>query len=87
MNVLTRGGGVGTRDILAPGQGRMSDAFMQSFGRGTNTGSLQALGVPFRTLLPNVGSQYAGQAPYSLPPELQKLLDVTLEQKVGGRAP
>ncbi len=82
VNVLTRGGGVGTRDTLASGRGRMSDAFMQSFGRGTNTGSLQALGVPFRTILPNVGSQYAGRAPYTLPPALQSILDVAAQRAV-----
>lgn len=80
VNALTRGGGVGTKDILASGQGRMLDAVRQSFGRGTNTGSLQLLGVPFRTALPNAGSQYAGQAPYTLPHALQTILDVALQR-------
>jgi hypothetical protein len=58
------------------------DALMQTIGRGTNTGSINALGVPSRTLLPNLGSQYTGRAPYSLPPALQTILDV-VSQRTG----
>lgn len=83
VNTLLRGGQPGTRDVLTSGAGTPADAFMQSFGRGTNTGSLNALGVPFRTLLPNFGSQYTGQGPGTLPPELQKLLDIAAQQKAG----
>lgn len=79
VNAMTRGGGVGTRDILAPGQGRVLDALRQTLGRGTNTGSMQALGVPARTLFPNLGSQYAGRQPYTLPPALQTILDAALQ--------
>jgi hypothetical protein len=80
VNVLTRGGGAGTRDILAPGQGRVMDALLQTFGRGQG-GATQFIGAPLRTALPNVGSQYAGRAPYSLPPALQSVLDIALQQK------
>jgi hypothetical protein len=52
-------------------------------GRGTNTGSLNVLGVPFRTMLPNFGSQYTGQAPQALPPYLQNLLDITAQRHAG----
>ena len=79
------GGQPGTRDVLASGAGTAADAAMQSLGRGTNTGSMQALGTPLRTVFPGVGSQYTGRAPYTLPPNLQAILDVVL-QRSGGAA-
>lgn len=79
VNVLTRGGGIGTRDILASGQGRMRDALLQTIGRGTNTGSVNMLGVPVRTFTPNVGSEYAGTAPYTMPPALRTILDLATQ--------
>jgi hypothetical protein len=83
VNRVLAGGQPGTRDYLTSGAGSPSDAFMQSMGRGTNTGSLNVLGVPFRTMLPNFGSQYTGQAPQALPPYLQNLLDITAQRHAG----
>jgi len=71
----------GTRDILTPGGGGVTDAFMQTFGRGQG-GSPQLLGAPLRTALPNLGSQYTGRRPFSLPPQVQELLDVVLQKKM-----
>jgi len=82
---LLSGGQPGTRDFLTPGAGTMGEAARQSIGRGTNTGSVQAIGLPLRTALPNLGSQYTGRAPYTLPPALQAILDVAL-QRMGGAA-
>lgn len=82
---ITRGAGPLATDVMEPGLGRMSDAARQSLGRGTNTGSLQTIGVPLRTLIPGVGRQYAGQEPYALPQKLQAILDVVM-QKAGGSA-
>lgn len=83
-NQMLRGGQPGEVDRLVSGSGRATDALMQWL-RGSNTGFTQTVGVPLRTALPNVGSQYAGRAPYSLPPQLQAILDVVL-QKSGGAA-
>jgi hypothetical protein len=82
LDTMTRGAGQG-RDVLPAGSGGMLDAAMQSFGRGQNTGSAQFLGVPLRTLLPNVGAQYTGRQPLSLPPALQQALDVVLQRQAG----
>ncbi|HYE92553.1 MAG TPA: hypothetical protein VEA38_16105, partial [Terriglobales bacterium] len=70
------------RDKLASGAGGPLDA-AREWARGTNTGATQVVGVPLRTILPNLGSQYVGRAPFSLPPALQAILDVAL-QKAGG---
>jgi hypothetical protein len=72
----------GTRDILTPGAGGVTDAFMQTFGRGQG-GSPQMLGAPLRTVLPNLGSQYTGRRPFSIPPQLQELLDVIFQRQAG----
>lgn len=85
VNRVLGGAQPGTRDVLASGSGTASDAAMQSVGRGTNTGSMNAVGVPVRTALPGVGNQYTGQAPYTLPPRLQAIVDVVLS-KMGGAA-
>ena len=82
VNVLTRGAGEG-KDVLSSGQGGVMDALMQTLGRGTNSGAMGMLGVPLRTALPNVGSQYAGRQPYSLSPVLQQALDVVLQRQAG----
>jgi len=74
--VVTRGGPLGTVDIPVPGAGRMGTAAMQTFGRGTQTGSTSILGVPLRTLLPNIGAEYAGRAPFTPSALVQYLLDV-----------
>jgi len=79
VNVLTRGAGQG-QDILASGRGGMLDAFRQTFGRGTNSGAAGYLGVPLRTLLPNIGSEYVGRQPYSFPPALQQILDLAVQR-------
>lgn len=81
LNVLTRGAGAG-KDVLAPGRGGMLDAAMQVFGRGTNSGAAGYLGVPLRTLAPNIGSQYVGRPPLQLPPALQQVLDLALQQAI-----
>jgi hypothetical protein len=74
----------GTRDILTPGGGGVTDAFFQTFGRGQG-GSPQLLGVPLRTALPNLGSQYTGRRPFSMPPQLQELFDAVLQRTMGGQ--
>ena len=71
-------------DRMALGGGGPLDALMQVL-RGQNTGFSQTWRVPIATVLPNLGSQYAGRAPYSLPPALQAILDVAL-QRMGGSA-
>jgi hypothetical protein len=82
LNVMTRGAGQG-QDVLASGRGGMLDALQQTIGRGTNSGAMGYLGVPLRTALPNIGSQYTGRRPFSLPPQIQELLDVALQRKAG----
>lgn len=72
----------GTRDILASGGGSPTDAFMQTFGRGQG-GSPQLIGAPLRAVLPNVGSQYTGRQPYSLPNVLQQALDAFMQRGTG----
>jgi len=65
----------GTRDILASGAGTPLTALLQTLGRGTMSGSVNALGVPIRTALPNVGSEYTGRAAFTVAPELQSLFN------------
>lgn len=77
---LNRGGEPGTVDILTPLQGHAGDAARSAFGRGRNTGSTQLLGVPLRSALPNIGSQYAGQTPYTMPPLLRAILDAATRE-------
>lgn len=74
----------GTRSVMAPGAGGVSDAMAQVYGRGQG-GAPQILGSLLRTALPNIGYEAAGRAPYTLPPALQAILDVGL-QKAGGAA-
>lgn len=83
VNGVLGGGQPGTRDLVAPGSGSSASAFM-SWLRGTNTGSTQAARLPLTLGAPNIGSQYTGQAPYTLPPALQSILDVVM-QKAGDR--
>lgn len=82
---ITRGAGPLATDIMEPGLGRSLDAAQQSIGRGANTGSLQVVGVPLRTLIPGLGRQLAGRAPYAPPAPLQAILDAAL-QRAGGAA-
>jgi hypothetical protein len=51
----------GTRDILTSGAGTPMSALMQTLGRGTNSGSINTLGVPLRTALPGLGSEWTGR--------------------------
>ena len=69
--VLYRGAPIGSVDILPPGAGRVTDALTNVFGRGAG-GSPSALSVPLRTILPNIGAQYTGRPPLSLPPGAQR---------------
>ena len=85
VNVAFRGGSpADRRDRLSQGAGGPFDA-LKTWARGSNTGFW---GLPMalgRVLAPNIGSQYAGRAPYTASPALQAILDVTL-QKAGGAA-
>jgi hypothetical protein len=74
----------GTRSLMAPGGGGVGDALGQVYGRGQG-GAPQVGGSLLRTILPNIGYQAAGRAPYTPPPYLQAILDVAL-QKAGGAA-
>jgi hypothetical protein len=60
-------------DRLAGGAGGMLDALMRMGRQGGGFGTTAAL--PFQTLLPNIGSKYAGTAPYTAPTGIQILLD------------
>lgn len=71
---LLRGGPLGSSDRLTSGEGGPLDALME-VARGRNTGASQYVRVPVSTVLPNVGSQYAGTAPYSPPDAAKALLD------------
>lgn len=73
---VLRGGQLGTGSRITSGAGTLLTAAMQTFGRGTNSGATGYLGVPLRTALPNVGSQYTGQKPFTIPPLLKSILDV-----------
>jgi hypothetical protein len=86
LDTMTRGAGQG-QDVLPSGSGHMLDALMQAFGRGQNTGAAQYLGVPLRTLLPNIGAQYTGRQPLNLPPVLQQALDLALQRQMTGVTP
>jgi hypothetical protein len=79
VNQVLGGGQPGTRDLLAPGSGAMASPIL-SWLRGTNTGAMQAARLPLATAAPNIGSQYTGRLPYTLPPELQAILDVAMRQ-------
>lgn len=74
----------GTRSIMAPGGGGATDALAQVYGRGQG-GAPQLIGSPLRTLLPNIGYEAAGRAPYTLPPAVQAIIDAGL-QRAGGAA-
>lgn len=79
VNQLLQGGQQGTRDLLTPGAGEPTSALMQVYGRGQG-GAPAIPGSALRTLLSNVGSQYTGRAPYSLPPQLQAILDIMMQK-------
>jgi hypothetical protein len=48
-------------------------ALMQTLGRGTNSGSINTLGVPLRTALPGIGSEWTGR-PIGSDPGIEALL-------------
>lgn len=75
VDTVTRGGGLGYRDVLAPGPGGITDAF-SSWLRGQNTGATQMMRVPLATVLPNIGSEYAGRVPFTPTERLKKILDI-----------
>lgn len=66
VRIVFRGGDVGTRDVVNRTMTGVGDAAAQLFrqGGGSSTGAL----LPARTVLPGLGNQYTGTAPYSLPP-------------------
>jgi len=72
-DTMLRGGAPGEVDRLAGGPGGLLDALLQMGRQGGGFGTTAAL--PFRTALPNVGSRYAGTAPYTAPAGAQALLD------------
>lgn len=78
--VLYRGAPLGAGDIMASSTGNMSSAANQLLRSGGGTGTLGVLAP--RTLLPNVGSEYAGRAPFSLGPATQTGLDLGIERLV-----
>lgn len=84
VEAVTRGGRLGERDELVPGPGRMSDTLRMMLSR--KGGTPLALAAPVTTLLPNLGSRYAGRAPYTAPTPLQILLDAG-GQKAADQAP
>lgn len=86
VNILTRGGGVGTQDSLAGGQGRTLDALRQVWGKGMG-GAPQILGSVLRTATPNIGSQYAGKAPLAVPNLMQMLIDLGAQKGVDTQVP
>lgn len=71
----------GTRDILTPGAGTPLSALLQTLGRGTNTGSINAVGVPLRTALPGVGSEWTGRAAFGADPGVQALMNYLTQQQ------
>jgi hypothetical protein len=73
VETVTRGGGLGKRDFLSPGPGGVTDAF-SSWMRGQNTGATQMMRVPLATVLPNIGSEYAGKAPFTTPEGMKAAL-------------
>lgn len=79
VNTLTRGGGLGTQDILAMGQGRIGEPVRQAL-TGRNTGSSALVTAPLTGFLPNVGSSYAGRAPYAPSNAAQTLMDLLAQQ-------
>lgn len=82
VNVAFRGGNPADgRDRLAQGAGGLMDP-LKTWARGGNTGFW---GLPMalgRTLLPNIGSQYAGRAPFTAPAPLNAILDAAGQRAV-----
>lgn len=83
LNDALGGAQPGTKSLLTPGAGGPFDALMATFGRGTNTGTMSAPSGALRVPLANVGSQYTGRAPYSLPTPIKALMDILTNQSVG----
>jgi hypothetical protein len=75
VDSVQRGGELGTRDVLTPGHGGPLDAVL-AWSRGQNTGATQMFRVPVTTMLPNIGSQYTGRAPYTAPEGIKVLMDL-----------
>ncbi len=82
LNDALGGAQPGTKSLLTPGAGGPLDALMATLGRGTNTGTMSLPGGVIRAPLSNVGSQYTGRAPYSVPPMLQAILDAAAQRGV-----
>lgn len=83
--ILNRGGQLGTRSIMTPGTGETMSALRQVYGRGQG-GAPQVIGSAARTVLPNLGFQSTGRAPYSTSPQAQTLWDLLgISATTGGR--
>lgn len=75
VDIINRGGQLGTRSIMTPGTGETLSALRQVYGRGQG-GAPQLIGSAARTVLPNLGYQPTGRAPYAAPDQLKILLDI-----------
>lgn len=79
-HALTGGGGVGSASVLAP-SANVTGALMEILrGKG---GATQIPALVPRTLLPQLGSRYAGTPPYTTPPALQTILDLAGQKGAG----
>jgi hypothetical protein len=77
--ILWPGGGkMGTRDIPATTAGGAVDVPMET-ARGFG-GSPRLITAPLRSLLPSLGAQYAGRAPFTPPQGLRALADYLLQR-------
>lgn len=83
-DAVFRGAGRGKIDRVALGGGGPFDA-LATIGRGQQSGAWSLPMALGRVLVPNVGAQYVGKAPLTLPSKLQAILDVAL-QRMGGAA-
>ena len=81
-DALLRGGTLGTKDQLAWGQGRASDALRMLLEMRGGTPAL--LGAIPKTIAPNLTSRYTGRQPYSADATTQLLLDLAGQRATGG---
>jgi hypothetical protein len=76
VRLVFHGGEVGTRDVLSRNTTGIADAASQLLRHGGGAGTTAVL--PARTLLPGLGNQYTGTAPYALgiPAGMQTIADL-----------
>ncbi len=80
-DAINRGAPVGAQDRLQSGPGGALDALkMLISGKGGSAAAIRAFSGAGE-LTPNLASHYIGRQPLSIPPELQQILNMALQQK------